>query len=122
MTTFQKNLMAAMDRRGYTQRRLAEVANTKEATISRYINGVNISPNISILVNIAKALDVSTDYLLGISDIPKQKPSVTSEELALVDCYRRASSDDRDTMIVLLRKYMTDNDKEAFGLTKDAAK
>ena len=49
---------------GKTQRALAEQVGTTEVSISRYIKG-NRVPKGPILVNIAKALHTTTDYLLG---------------------------------------------------------
>ena len=49
---------------GKTQRALAEQVGTTEVSISRYIKG-NRVPKGSVLVNIAKALHTTTDYLLG---------------------------------------------------------
>ena len=49
---------------GKTQRALAEQVGTTEVSISRYIKG-NRVPNGPVLVNIAKALHTTTDYLLG---------------------------------------------------------
>ena len=49
---------------GKTQRALAEQVGTTEVSISRYIKG-NRVPKGPVLVNIAKALHTTTDYLLG---------------------------------------------------------
>ena len=49
---------------GKTQRALAEQVGTTEASISRYIKG-NRVPKGPVIVNIAKALHTTTDYLLG---------------------------------------------------------
>ena len=49
---------------GKTQKELAEQVGTTEVSISRYIKGDRV-PKGPILVNIAKALHTTTDYLLG---------------------------------------------------------
>lgn len=54
--------------RGYTQRYVAEQTVSKGQTISQYFNG-EVLPNAEKLRDIALCLDVSADYLLGMSDI-----------------------------------------------------
>ena len=61
---FSENLRKAIKLRGVTQAWLADKSNQNEATISRYANGVNKSPQIDILVEIAKALNISADVML----------------------------------------------------------
>ena len=111
MTDFARILRQTLDERGISQKWLAEAADTKEATISRYITGVNKSPNVSILVSIEKALDVSTDYLLGISDVPRIKSDTTSEERILLSAFRKAS--DRDVAVIwqLLDPYIAPSER-----------
>lgn len=53
-----------LDKKGITQRDLAKMINVTETTISRYINNFR-EPKGSILNDIAVALNVSSDYLLG---------------------------------------------------------
>ena len=50
--------------KGITVRELAEKSNTTEVSMSRFITGARM-PNAPILKNIAKALETTTDYLLG---------------------------------------------------------
>lgn len=54
-------------KKGYTQASLAEKVETSKSNIGNYETGVNVPPA-DTLVELAKALDVSTDYLLGKSD------------------------------------------------------
>ncbi len=50
--------------KGITVRELAEKSNTTQIPMSRFITGARM-PNAPILKNIAKALETTTDYLLG---------------------------------------------------------
>lgn len=52
------------DKKGITVRELAEKSNTTQIPMSRFITGARM-PNTPILKNIAKALETTTDYLLG---------------------------------------------------------
>lgn len=55
------------DQRGLTQRELARRVNVTEVSMSRYINGFR-EPKARVIVDIANALDVTTDYILGRTD------------------------------------------------------
>jgi transcriptional regulator with XRE-family HTH domain len=50
------------------QKELAEKIGVHEMAISRYIHGGRIV-SVSILIDICKALNVSADYLLGLSEV-----------------------------------------------------
>ncbi len=118
---FSDNLKKAMAHRKVTQAWLADKANQKEATISRYVNGVNKSPQIDILVEIAKALNVSTDYLLGLSSVPVTEENLTNEELLLLSTFKRASQRDVGIIWQILEGYMTDEEKGGFAASKQSA-
>ena len=117
MIDFGDTLKQLLDERGISQRWLADAAGTKEATISRYVNGVNKSSRLDILANIAKALNVSTDYLLGISDVQNPKSDISVDERILISAYRMAS--ERDTAIVwqVLDTYLSPSEKELLTLS-----
>ena len=59
-----KRIKAALDAKGMTQRELAKKIRVREVSVSRYVTGNRI-PRATILIDIAKALDVSIDYLMG---------------------------------------------------------
>ena len=125
MTEFSRILKQTLDERGISQKWLADAADTKEATISRYVTGVNKSPNVEILINIAKSLNVSTDYLLGISDVPRIKSDITSEERILLSAYRKASERDVSIIWQLLDPYITPSERgflQQFAQTEAAEK
>lgn len=113
MTDFGRILKQTLDDRGISQKWLADAAETKEATISRYVTGVNKSSRLDILANIAKALNVSTDYLLGISDVPNPARSeITAEERILLNAFRKASDRDISVIWQLLDPYLSPTEKE----------
>ena len=63
----KENLRTIIRQRGVTQAWLAEKAETTEATVSRYLTGIH-SPRIELIAKMATALNVSVDYLLGLSE------------------------------------------------------
>ena len=105
MSVFSDNLNMIMTERGISQKWLADAANTTEATISRYANGVH-KPNVDIIVQIAQALCVSIDYLMGLSVIPSGQSDETAEEQVLVKCYRRATDRDQNLVWGVLEEYL----------------
>lgn len=73
-----------------TQEELAELAKTSQLQIYRYESGKN-KPKADELANIATALHVSSDYLLGLSDEPHgyATDNLDDYEQSVVDALRR---------------------------------
>ena len=57
-------IIILLRKRGLTQKELARKAQISEVTLSRYIHG-DRQPRANNIVNIADALQTTTDYLLG---------------------------------------------------------
>lgn len=68
--TIGKRISTVLDKLNMTQRELAQKINVTEVTIGRYINDIR-EPKGSVLRDIAVALGVTTDYLLGSTSDPK---------------------------------------------------
>ena len=117
MSMFSQRLKETIISRGVSQKWVADRANTTEATISRYIKEVNSPAILVILSDIAKALNVSTDYLLGITNIPTTKGSLTQEEKILLTCFPHMTESDRYVLWALLDKYMTAQQKQSLSET-----
>ena len=109
--SFPKILRELLTSRKKNQSWLAAASKTTEATISRYLSGLN-QPDIYIVVNIAKALDVSVDYLFGLTDIPIPKESIGAEFVQLMRVYERSDARDKKILWTVLERYMTDEEKE----------
>lgn len=62
-------LKNARERAGHTQDSLAEFIEIHRRMITRYENGES-SPSAEVLARLADALNVSTDYLVGLTDDP----------------------------------------------------
>lgn len=67
MSTIGERIKTARLDRGINQRRLCELANITETTLSRYENGTR-EPQAANIGKIARVLNVSTDYLIGTND------------------------------------------------------
>lgn len=74
---FATNLRECMENKGVSQSALAQQIGVQRQTVSLYMSGQS-SPNTEILTNIANALDVSADYLLGLSVVPLVNESLSA--------------------------------------------
>jgi transcriptional regulator with XRE-family HTH domain len=84
-----------------TQEELAARIEGDQKAVWRYESGEG-SPSIQKLILIAKALDTSTDWLLGTTDDPE--PSILSldeNEKRLINIYRKKPSDRRELIITV---------------------
>lgn len=68
ISIFGDNLIDIMDEKGYTQEQLANETGLTQSTISKYINKKQM-PSIKAIVNLAYALDCTTDELIEFGDI-----------------------------------------------------
>lgn len=68
---FAQRLQIAMYWNEWTGADLARKASIPASTISRYICGQR-QPNVERLIKLSTALNVSADYLLGLSDVMKR--------------------------------------------------
>lgn len=101
---FAKQFKELIDKRGLTQRAVAERINTTETTISRYVSG-DRTPNIETAVELASVLGVTLDVLVG-ADLPAASRTPPDVNI-LVACYEKASITDRQVLWSLLDRYMT---------------
>ena len=87
MENFATRLLAAIEYRGVSQKWLADNANTTEATISRYVNNKASPSIIVVLRDVASALKVSSDYLIGLTNLPQSKDDIDIEEKTTKKCF-----------------------------------
>ena len=109
---FSERLRKLMDMKGLNGADLARIANTTEASISRYTRGIVALPTTDILIELCRALGVSADYLLGIVDSYIDKDSLSKKQTLVMECLERASTDDIEVIWLILSKYMTASEKK----------
>lgn len=86
---FAERLSQALKKNDYSQKYLAHEADVSEGTISKYLNAETPEmPKADALARLAKALKVSTDYLLGISNRETAHDQITLTDIgqALLQC------------------------------------
>ena len=101
---FKERFAALIQTRGLTQKELAQKTNLTEGAISHYLKG-DREPKGAILLNIANALETSTDYLSGKTDEVKPAGADDDLELAFKLVARNApnmSSEDRERFVRIL--------------------
>ena len=79
--------------RGWNQVELAQHLNVTKQTVSNWEND-NIQPSIEMLVRISQIFGVSTDYMLGLENIPRLDVKDLPVEMIahislLIDDYRQ---------------------------------
>ena len=77
---------------GWSQVYLAKRLGVAKQTVSNWENE-NIQPSIEMLIRIARLFSVTTDYLLGLDDVPRVSveglpANVTAHLILLIDDFR----------------------------------
>ena len=68
MSLFEKRLKVLRKKKNITQSELADRVGTTQGTVGKWENG-KLEPNLEKVVELAKELDATTDYLLGFNDV-----------------------------------------------------
>ncbi len=93
---FKSRLFKLMQELGVSNKQLSLMSGISEAALSRYLNGLR-KPTIENIISLAKVLNVTTDYLLGLSNVADDKK--------LIHAYSVASDDDKRVVWAVLDKY-----------------
>lgn len=67
---YNERLMLAREKRGMTQKELSEIIGIKQQQYARYEKGINVMP-ITYLKPICITLNISADYIIGLTNIMK---------------------------------------------------
>lgn len=87
--TFAQRIAAIRKKRKLSQEKLGELAGVSQRSVAFWESGARMPSN-AVLTDLAQRLDVSVDYLLGLSDEPKRKePAVISDDELLADVISR---------------------------------
>lgn len=80
---------------GMLQSELAKKLDLGRTTISNYENNYSY-PDLDTLISLSKIFNVSTDYLLGISNVRHQSDTSSEEETKILNYYKRLNPENRD--------------------------
>lgn len=89
------------------QHELAEKLGIQNHQISRYERDAG-NPSVEILADMAQFFDVTTDYLLGLSDIPDPRPTDLSPNEREVVAMLRTLDADAQAQVVTALKLLRD--------------
>lgn len=109
--SISERLVKIREQNGYTRKRLAEELGRPYTTITKYESGER-EPGHTYIIEIAKKFGVTTDYILGISQlegsqsIQKNSPDFSDEALMVAGAYEKASHKERSTVRFILSDYM----------------
>lgn len=107
-------LKEARQRKGLLQNELAELIHVSRQAYSLYERGRR-RPNWETMIAMAKALDVSTDYLLGLSDEPAPALALDHREQEFVRAYHNLDERGKNMVDVTMReqtRYISAQDEE----------
>lgn len=71
--TWQEKVKRLMENKGINQKRLSQLSGITEASVCRYLRG-DRTARLDILINFAKALDVTVEYLLNDDEETEIRP------------------------------------------------
>lgn len=112
MATFGERFKQLRLEKRLTQEKLAEMFETKKASISRYENDVNI-PEIETLKKFADFFNVSIDYILGRTEIRNNADAITEAlngDPELLVFWEELK--DRENLQLLFKQVRNLNDKD----------
>lgn len=119
MDTLGKRILKLLNEKNITQKELARMVGTTEVSIGRYVNGKR-DPSASMLSEIASALNVSADYLLGNEKtdpaLKKTKASVLEEDFpegvsVLYRANEKLTPEQKEVMLRMIRATFFDDEK-----------
>lgn len=106
---FSARLEALLQERDLTQKQFAKELNIAPSTLNGYLRQGR-EPEFEILIRMAEFFEVSTDYLLGVTDIrqPVRSPECYDDkESDLLSTYRLLGPLEQDYLIKQAHIYLT---------------
>lgn len=102
---FGKRLENLLEERELTQRQVSSDLHIAATTLNGYVKGKR-EPDYGTLVRIAEYFDVSTDYLLGVTNVRKGSEALLDvREGDLVGIYRNLQPEKQNLLIDQARLY-----------------
>lgn len=109
---FSKRLDYAIQDLGITQKQAAIKSGIPEATLCRYVSSERYPTILDHLPKLAHCLGVSTDYLLGATNIPDPKAVLPDDEAIVLRAYHDMSDYDKAILFALIDRYISPVEKE----------
>ena len=97
--SWKEKVTELMNQRNITQKQLSQLSGITESSISRYLHGEQ-RPRMDIVVNIAKALHVETEYLLD--DSERGESAYSSIATAIARKGNELTAEEKNQLIALI--------------------
>ena len=96
---WNEKVIDLMDKKGITQKQLSQLSGVTESSISRYLHS-NKQPRLDIIVNVAKALNVETNYFLDEEE--KSQSAYNSISTAVARYGNELTAEEKNRLISLI--------------------
>lgn len=107
---FSKRLRILRENKGYNQEKLANMCGLSTSTIGMYEQGRR-QPDNDTLVKLADIFDVSTDYLLGKTEVKKyEKPYEDDLEKVLFSKAKELTAEEKKAVLNIIKAIKKDVD------------
>lgn len=97
--------------RDMTQVALAEKIGVHQNTLNGYLKGKHRFPQ-EIIAPIAKALNISTDYIFGLTDIPDPPMRISKSEQLMIQTLRSLYRDQQEAVHNQIQFFQKQNQRE----------
>ena len=101
---FVERIKRLIEKSGLTQRDLAQDIGVTESAISKYLSGERI-PNGDVLLNLATALNTTSDYLLGLTDVDNGDLNFSELKGILARNSKDLTAEEKNKLIEIIVKY-----------------
>ena len=102
MEATSERIRILMDEQHMTQKRLAAELQVSNSSLCNYLHA-NRWINLPLLRRICQSLNISSDYVIGLSD-QKNPPTLPEDEQTLIELYRALPSRGKHCAIYQLRE------------------
>ena len=102
MEATSERIRILMDEQHMTQKRLAAELHVSNSSLCNYLHA-NRWINLPLLRRICQSLNISSDYVIGLSD-QKNPPTLPEDEQTLIELYRALPSRGKHCAIYQLRE------------------
>lgn len=108
MDVFSSRISLLRQKRGWSQEDVAKGTGISQKQISRYERGMS-EPTAEALSRLAQIFDVTTDWLLGLTD-NESRPlrnlgDLSDDEKRILELYRRVPSDRRELLNGVIKAF-----------------
>lgn len=100
-----------IDDREITQTELAKAIGIKMPRLNNYMTGQAKFPS-EIIMKIAAALDISADYLLGLTDTPERPIRLSKSEKLMIQALRSLYRDQQEAVHNQVQFFQKQNQRE----------